>query len=269
MRTKVITINNRKGGVGKTSITLGVGTTLAKLGYRTVLVDLESQNNLTTGCLSPDSFDETRPILFDTLYAVAMNKKESHWYYSVPCLPVANNLHIIPSSRRMAGIENILAMSSDPLLTIPCIMNCLHNKFDYVLLDCPPTAGLITLSAYFASDYIYVPALLEDDSLAGAVAVAKDIKSYINKRRPGMRISGIILNQYNLRALLRQSVRKNFDKYFPGLVMDTVIHQSIAVGEAKRARKGIVEYAPRSTVADDFTRLTQEMLEKQEREYFI
>ncbi len=262
---KVITINNRKGGVGKTSITLGVGTTLAQLGYRTLLVDLESQNNLTTGCLSPDVFDETHPILFDTLYAMAMGKTESRWFNSVPCRSVAPNLHIIPSSRRMAGIENILAKFPDPLAAIPRVMNPLYDKYDYILLDCPPTAGLITLSAYLASDYIYVPALLEDDSLAGAVAVAKDIKSYINKRRPDRKISGIILNQYNLRALLRQSVRKNFDKYFPGLVMDTVIHQSIAVGEAKRARKGIVDYAPRSTVADDFTRLTQEMLKKQTR----
>ena len=162
----------------------------------------------------------------------------------------------------MAGIEVVLAKFPDPLDVIPSLIRCIRGSFDYILLDCPPTSGLITLNAYMASDFIYVPALLEDDSLAGVIDVAKDLKTYINKRRPDLRISGIILNQYNLRALLRQSVRRNFDACFPGLVMDTVIHQSIVVGEAKRAHKGVLDYAPRSTIAEDYEKLTEEMLAK-------
>lgn len=262
MKAKVITINNRKGGVGKTSITLGVGTTLAKIGYKVLLVDLESQNNLTTGCLSADVFNDNSPILFDTIYARATKKTDAPWYNRIPWHHVAENLEIIPSSRRMAGIENVLVKYSNPLSVIPYYVDCIRERADYIFLDCPPTSGLVTLNAYMASDLILVPALLEDDSLAGALDVAKDIRTYINKSRPSSRISGIILNQYNIRALLRQSVRQNFDKCFPGLVMDTVIHQSIVVGEAKRARKGVMEYAPKSTVAEDFLNLVKELRHK-------
>lgn len=258
MKSIVITINNRKGGVGKTSITLALGSILANRGYKVLLVDLESQNNLTTGCMAADQLHGIKRYVYDAVDELIDNEKRTS--ASLPYYKIRDNLYLSPSSRSMTGIESVLSMFNQSIMVLDLLLKPIRPLFDFIIMDCPPGAGLVTLNAYYASDRIYVPALMEDDSYIGALEVAKDIHDYINPYKPKAQITGIIMNQYSIRARLCLSVNNNFHRTFPDKIMKTAIRKNIAVGEAKRAHLGIDIYDPKCKAAQDFNALVDEIL---------
>lgn len=261
MNAKVIVINNRKGGVGKTTATLAVGSILARCNYKVLVVDLESNNNLTTGCLPFPAIEAQRRFVYDAIDEFCRGEHD----VKMPVFPAMVGMDISASNRNLAGVESTLTNlpAGTRLTVLKNLLEACKEKYDFIFLDCPPTAGLLTLNAYKAADKIFIPAKLEDDSFEGARDLIIDLKKYIiGNEKLEDRLGGIFFNEFDPFPLIHRDIKNNFNRYFGPLMMKSNIRKNVAIKEAKRCRRCIVDYDPKSNAAKDYIALTQEILKK-------
>ena len=253
---KIISVANQKGGVGKTTTTVNLSTILAKKGKKVLLIDADPQGNATSGLgLEKDVEPSTYDILVnDTELEEAMQKT------------IIKNLLICPANMDLAGaeVELVSMMSREQRLKEK--VDIIKNKFDYILIDCPPSLGLITLNAFTASDSVLIPVQCEYFALEGLGQLLNTInlvKKHLNK---SIKIEGALLTMYDIRTNLSNQVVKEVKKYFENKVYKTVIPRNVRLSEAPSYGMPITEYDPRSKGAKSYMKFAKEFLKVNEEE---
>lgn len=239
MKAKTISISNFKGGVGKTTSTLNIGAAMARKGKRVLLVDLDPQYNLTT---SLPTIDQPVPTAFNVLCEKAQ---------PVPA-EVAPNLHLIPSSLSLIKAETLLTSRLHREYILRKALEPLEPDFDFILLDCPPALGNITLNAYFASDLIFVPVEAEFLSFGGATVLQEALAEI------EIEIDRIFLTRYDGRKTLNKEVKKAI--LADPRAFKTIIRSNVALAECPAHKQTIFDYSPRSNGAKDYDLLTTEII---------
>ena len=253
---KVISVANQKGGVGKTTTTVNLGTLIAKKGKKVLLIDADPQGNATSG------LGVEKEVEFST-YDILVNETEME---EVIQDTIIKNLKICPSNMNLAGaeVELVSMMSREQRLKEK--LEEIKEKFDYILIDCPPSLGLITLNAFTASDSVLIPVQCEYFALEGLGQLLNTInlvKKHLNKN---IYIEGALLTMFDIRTNLSNQVVKEVKKYFNNKVYKTVIPRNVRLSEAPSYGMPITEYDPRSKGAKSYTKIAKEFLKINEEE---
>ena len=239
---KIIALANQKGGVGKTTTTVNLGTILAKKGKKVLLIDADPQGNATSG-LGAEKEVET------STYDILVNETSIEETIQKTMI---KNLKICPSNMNLAGaeVELVSMMSREQRLKEK--LEEIKNKFDYILIDCPPSLGLVTLNAFTASDSVLIPVQCEYFALEGLGQLLNTVnlvKKHLNKN---IQIEGALLTMYDIRTNLSNQVVKEVKKYFGEKVYKTVIPRNVRLSEAPSYGMPITEYDPKSKGAKSY-----------------
>lgn len=246
--TKIIAIANHKGGVGKTTTTANLGAALALMGKRVLLVDIDPQQNLTSSLMDESQVEVS---VYDAIKGGT----------PLPIIVVADNLHLVPADITLAGAEIELATRIARERILKTLLDEVSNNYDYILIDCPPSLGILTMNALTASTDLYLPLTGEALPLRGLAMlddVVAEIKRTIN---PAIDVSGVILTRYNNRRL-NNVVLDAIQERYGGRLFDTRIRENISIAEAPLAHQSIFDYAPDSNGAKDYRSLAVEVVTK-------
>lgn len=253
---KVISIANQKGGVGKTTTAVNLSTVLAKKGKKVLMIDTDPQGNATSG-LGID-----KNVNF-SVYDVIINDVEIE---NTVQQTMVKNLEVCPSNINLAGAEvELVAMISREHRLKEKIDNQ-KDKYDYIIIDCPPSLGLITLNAFTASDSVLIPVQCEYYALEGLGQLLNTInlvKKHLNK---DLEIEGALLTMFDIRTNLSNQVVKEVNKYFENKVYKTVIPRNVRLSEAPSYGMPISVYDPKSKGAKSYDKFVKEFLKKNEEE---
>ena len=248
MAQQIIAIANHKGGVGKTTFVASVGASLASRGYNTLLVDLDAQANLTASLLQDEA--ERR-----TIYNALKEKR------GLPVVEVRKKLSLTPSALELAGIELELSGVMSREFILKDLLEPVASGFDYILLDCPPSLGLIAVNAFVASTDVIIPLTAEALPFKGLTMI-QEIVAMVQKRlNPTLRLSGIVLNRWAGRKL-NKIVEEALRERFPALVYNTKVRENISIAEAPLTKTDILSYSPESNGARDYQAVTEELLHR-------
>ena len=247
---KIISVANQKGGVGKTTTTINLSTMLAKKGKKVLLIDADPQGNATSGVGAEKEVEySTYDILVSDVEMVQALEKT-----------IIKNLLVCPSNINLAGaeVELVSMMSREQRLKEK--LEEIKDKFDYILIDCPPSLGLITLNAFTASDTVLIPVQCEYYALEGLGQLLNTInlvKKHLNKN---LEVEGALLTMYDARTNLSNQVVKEVKKYFGDKVYKTVIPRNVRLSEAPSYGMPITVYDPRSKGAKAYEKFAKELL---------
>ena len=246
MYQKIITLANHKGGVGKSTSTASIGACMALMGKKVLLIDLDGQANLTLYFI-PDE-DSIEVSIFDSLVNGV----------PLPVVNVKENLDIVPSSLEMASAEismtNLLAREQ----LLSRLLEPVKDKYDYILIDCPPSLGIVTTNAFLAADAILVPMTPELLPLKGMRMLDSFVTS-LQKVKPSLRLNGVFTTRFNHRKL-NKSVENAVRARYKDITLNTRIRENIALAESAGSGSSIFEYDPNSNGAKDYWALTEEIL---------
>ena len=249
---KVISIANQKGGVGKTTTTVNLGTILAKKGKKVLLIDTDPQGNATSGLgVTKEVENSTYDLLVGDVELENVIQESS-----------VKNLKICPSNINLAGAEVELVSMMSREQRLKTKLDVIKDKFDYILIDCPPSLGLITLNAFTASDSVLIPVQCEYFALEGLGQLLNTVnlvKKHLNKN---LEIEGALLTMYDARTNLSNQVVKEVNKFFENRVFETVIPRNVRLSEAPSYGLPIVMYDPMSKGARSYDKLVKEFLKK-------
>ena len=247
---KVISVANQKGGVGKTTTTVNLSTLLAKKGKKVLLIDTDPQGNATSGLgITKELELSVYDILVgDTAFAETIQET------------TIKNLHLCPSNISLAGAEVELVSMMSREQRLKTKLDAIKDKYDYILIDCPPSLGLITLNAFTASDSVLIPVQCEYFALEGLGQLLNTVnlvKKHLNK---SLDIEGALLTMYDARTNLSNQVVKEVKKYFEDKVYKTVIPRNVRLSEAPSYGMPISLYDPKSKGAKAYEKFAKELL---------
>lgn len=245
-RTKIISFANHKGGVGKTTTTVNVGSILARKGYKVLLIDLDAQANLTASLVK-------QPVE-ETIYQALTGRCK------LPIIQVSENLSMVPASEMLAMVDIELsgAISREKILS-GLLGDLPPAAFDFILLDCPPSLGLVTLNAITASTDVIVPLIAEVLPLKGLKMINNFVKLVRTRLNKSAHISGILITRWE-GTKLSKTIESSLREALGDLVFQTKIRKNVSVAEAPLDRTNIVEFAPKSNGAADYLSFTEELL---------
>ena len=253
--SKIIAVANQKGGVGKTTTTVNLSAILAKRGKKVMIIDADPQGNATSG-LGIDKDD------VKSLYDVLVNEEPIEETLEETTM---ENLDVCPSNINLAGAEVELVSLISREYRLKEQLDKIKDEYDYILIDCPPSLGLITLNAFTAADSVLIPVQCEYYALEGLGQLINTInlvKKHLNK---SLEIEGAILTMYDIRTNLSNQVVKEVKKYFDDKVFKSVIPRNVKLSEAPSYGMPIVEYDSRSKGSKSYDKLAKEFLKKQEK----
>ena len=246
---KTIAFTNQKGGVGKTTSTINVGAGLALMGKRVLLIDLDPQANLTY------SLRMNSQRLHKTVYDVLKGRV----HIEDAIITHKDGFDILPSSIDLSGAEMEFANEPARETLLKNALRRLNIEYDYVLIDCPPNLGILTLNAFTAVKEIYI--VLQSEYLAlHGLSKLMDVINVVRERlNPEIEIGGIICTLYDKRKNLNREVVDHIKDYFGDKVFDTIIRDNVALAEAPSHHKTIFEYDSESYGAQDYLALSKEI----------
>ena len=247
---KIISVANQKGGVGKTTTTVNLSTILAKRGKNILLIDADPQGNATSG------LGVTKEVEL-SFYDVLIGETEIEETLQDT---IIKNLKICPSNISLAGAEVQLVPMMSREQRLKTKLDKVKDKYDYILIDCPPSLGLITLNAFTASDSVLIPIQCEYFALEGLGQLLNTVnlvKKHLNKN---LDIEGALLTMYDARTNLSNQVVKEVKKYFENKVYKTVIPRNVRLSEAPSYGMPITVYDPKSKGATAYEKFAKELL---------
>lgn len=253
---KIIAVTNQKGGVGKTTTTVNLGASIAELGHKVLLIDIDPQGNATSGVgINKGDLDEC-------IYDVVIGNKIAH---EVIIHTEFKNLSIIPATIQLAGaeIELVNAISREDKLK--GTLEMVKNQFDYILIDCPPSLGLLTLNALTAADSVLIPVQAEYYALEGLSQLLNTIRLVQKHLNRHLYIEGVLLTMFDARTNLGIQVIEEVKMYFQEKVYRSIIPRNIRLGEAPSHGKPITVYDPRSKGAEVYLELAKEVVQVGEK----
>jgi len=244
----IISLLNHKGGVGKTTSTINIGAAMAELGKRVLLIDLDPQANLTISLGIP------RQKI--TVYEALRGEGELTPYTHKP------GMDIITSSLDLSGAEMELINEAGREYILRELIAQVSDDYDYVLIDCPPSLGLLTLNALTSSRYVLIPLQTEFLAVQGLAKIKQVIDKVRMRLNKNLDMCGVIATMYDSRRVLNRDVVDIIHKYFGEKVFKTYIRDNVALAEAPAQRKDIFDYNPKSPGASDYLDLTKEIIER-------
>ena len=251
---KIISLANQKGGVGKTTTSINLAAALARQGKRVLLIDADPQANTSSG-LGIEIRD-----LNKTVYECLVNGIDPH----TAVLPTnTKNLSLIPSHIDLVGAEIEMLNLEHRETLLKNILAQLRDEYDYILIDCSPSLGLITVNALTASDSVIIPVQCEFFALEGIAKLLNTIKIIKSKLNPSLQIEGFLLTMFDNRLRLSNQVYEEVKRHFGDLVFNTVIARNVRLSEAPSHGMSVLEYDPSSKGAQNYTALAKELIKRQ------
>ena len=250
---QTIACANQKGGVGKTTTVVNVGTYLALAGQRVLIVDVDPQGNATSGV------GVDRAALGTTLYEVVTGLAQARDAVIATSVP---NLFIIPSSVALAGAEMELAPTDQRERRLGRLLAEIAADYDYLLLDCPPSLGLLTVNALTAADTVLIPIQCEYYALEGLTQLIATVNLVRDNLNPELEIKGVVLTMYDARTNLSADVAREVRRHLGPAVFETIVPRSIRLSEAPSYGLPIALFRPDSKGAEAYAALASELLER-------
>ncbi|MGE5200398.1 MAG: ParA family protein [Rhodospirillaceae bacterium] len=256
---RILAVANQKGGVGKTTTAINLGASLALADQRVLLVDADPQCNLSSGVGLKGQSSPAGDI-YDALMADDIGDASA---YIVPTN--VSGLSAIPADRNLAGAEIELVPMFARETRLRRIIEPLRDRFDYILIDCPPSLGLLTLNALVASDAVLIPLHCEYFALEGLADLVGTLKRVRAALNPALDIDGVLLTMYDERTNLGQQVSRDVRAFFKEKVFHTVIPRNVRLGEAPSHGMPVILYDVKSRGAEAYLALAREMLARNGR----
>ena len=252
--SKIISLANQKGGVGKTTSSINLAAALAQEGKRVLLIDADPQANSSSG-LGVEIRD-----LDNTIYECLVNNVDPHSAIVETGTP---NLSLIPSHIDLVGAEIEMLNMEHREQLLKNVLGKVRDEYDYILIDCSPSLGLITVNALTASDSVIIPVQCEFFALEGIAKLLNTIKIIKSKLNPQLKIEGFLLTMYDNRLRLSNQVYEEVKRHFGNLVFNTVIARNVRLSEAPSHGLSVLEYDPSSKGARNYRDLAKELIRKQ------
>ncbi|TGL62913.1 ParA family protein [Leptospira sarikeiensis] len=250
---KIVSISNQKGGVGKTTTSINLAANLAAIGKKVLIVDFDPQGNSGSGL----GFEiNTLP---NTSYELLIGESSA-----AECIKRTDieNLHIIPSNINLSGAEADLLGEENREFRLKDAIGHLRTEYDYILIDCPPSLGVLTINALSAADSVMITLQTEYFALEGLTQLMKIISLVQEKLNPSLELEGVLLTMFDKRTNLAQQVAEDVKAYFKEKVYTTVIPRNIKLSEAPSFGKSILSYDPEGIGAQSYRSLALEVAGK-------
>jgi chromosome partitioning protein len=247
----IIAFANQKGGVGKTTSVVNVGAGLQKLGKKVLLIDMDPQSHLTYS-LGVQPQNKT---IYELLKGdISINET----------IIDRNGLKIIPSTIDVSGAEFELAGIPGREFLLKVAFRKLTDRFDYILIDCPPSLGLLTVNAFTTTQEVYIPLQTENLAMQGMSKLLQTIEIVKERLNGELKVTGVIATRFDSRRNLNKQVVEIIKKHFGDKLFETLIRENVSLAETPSFGKTIFEYKPESSGAEDYTNLCKEILKRNE-----
>lgn len=256
----VIGVVNQKGGVGKTTTSVNLAGALAQKGFKVLVIDLDAQSNLTThlgiGSRSPEANPDTENNVEPSIYDVLKGQKK----LSEVWIKRSENLYIVPSSLMLSAADLELGGVVGRELLLKRALVGVKDDFSFVIIDCPPALGLLSLNALAAVDKVVVPVQSEYLALHGVRQLLDTIDQVKSIYNPSLIVGGVLICLHDSRKRLARAVADTIRSYFGDLVFTSVVRTNVALAEAPSVGQTVFEYAPKSSGAEDYGLVADELL---------
>lgn len=252
---KIVALANQKGGVGKTTTSINLAASLAVLEKRVLLVDADPQANSTSGLgFEPGEFNT---------YTVLTGQAEL--IPSILPSPEIANLHLLPSNINLVGAETELAGMEGGQFRMKSLLDTVRSDYDYIVIDCSPSLGMLTLNALIAADSVIIPVQCEYFALEGLGKLLNTIKMVKAGLNPGLKIEGFLLTMYDSRLRQANQIYDEVKRHFQELVFNTVIQRNVKLSEAPSYGLPTILYDADSTGAKNHMALAKELISRNEK----
>ncbi len=254
---KIIAIANQKGGVGKTTTAINLAASLAVLEKKVLLVDADPQANATSGL----GFDVNN-MQGDTVYECLIGETE---VLKAALTTDIKGLHLLPSHIDLVGAEIEMLQLPDREKVLKNALKLAAQQYDYIIIDCSPSLGLITVNALTAANSVIIPVQCEFYALEGLGKLLNTIKIVQNRLNPALAIEGFLLTMYDARLRLANQVVEEVRRHFPDMVFTTIIQRNVKLSESPSYGKPVILYDAASVGSNQYLGLAKEVLQKNEK----
>jgi len=250
---RIIAVCNQKGGVGKTTTSINLGAYLAALGKYVLLVDLDSQANATVGLgisMNEDVYN---------IYHTLINDQNPQGVLRRTSL---FGLDVLPAAQSLAGATIELVSMEDREMRLKKVLDAVRTNYDYIIIDSPPSLGLLTVNALSAAERVLIPVQCEYFALEGLGQLMKTIDLVRSSLNPDLQVLGVLLTMYDKRNQLARQVHNEVSKNFPGRVFEAVIPRAVSLAESPSFGKTILQFDPTSSAARAYRQLAEEIIHR-------